>query len=449
MIKRIVVLLAVFCITTIAVASEKYGDETCISCHQQKTPSMVGIWNDSAHGKNDIQCIECHKGMYDIEHEQGKKRSVVEAYICAECHTEAAKEHFSGKHGIGFRTGRACTRNLQKTPEIADGCSNCHEVGSKFPRQEAECSSFLAQSPEMQRQGCLSCHKVEIRCDACHTAHDTDLSIVRDPAVCATCHMGPDHPQYEMWMTSRHGIMYAQKGRQYSPDCKTCHLPEGNHNVSIGITMGVGGQEYTADVREAQRDRMLKICERCHTRSFSSRNLMDGDAIQQQSKVLVDEAASIIMELEKENLLSPSPDNRPAHPLSGHNLDIGPQMLYENLSGIEATFFRMKNFYYVMAYKGVFHQNPDYAHWYGNAPLKLALSEIKSEAALLRELKRLKERVDNISEMQNDAIKSESMTPGGVLKAELRRLREQYLRGALSEEEYLNRKNEILGKHGL
>jgi hypothetical protein len=176
---------------------------------------------------------------------------------------------------------------------------------------------------------------------------------------------------------------------------------------------------------------------------------MDGDAIQRQSKALVDEAASIIMELEKENLLSPSPDKRPAHPLSGHNLDIGPQMLYENLSGIEATFFRMKNFYYVMAYKGVFHQNPDYAHWYGNAPLKLALSEIKSEAALLRELKRLKERVDNISEMQNDAMKSESMTPGGVLKAELRRLREQYLRGALSEEEYLNRKNEILGKHGL
>ena len=449
MIYRIIVLLAVLCIFTIAGASEKYRDEACVSCHERETPSMVRIWDGSAHGKNDIQCIECHREGYDIDHEQGKKRSVVEAHVCAECHTEAAKGHFSGKHGIGFRAGQACTRGLKKTQEISAGCNNCHEAGSMLLRQEAECSRFLAQSPEMQRQGCLSCHKVEIRCDACHTAHDTDLSIVRDPAVCATCHMGPDHPQYEMWMTSRHGIMFAQKGREYAPGCNTCHMPEGSHNVSTGVTMGLAGQKYPANVREAQRDKMLNICKRCHTRSFASKNLADGDAIQRQSKALVDEAASIIMELEKENLLSPSPDKRPAHPLSGHNLDIGPQMLYENLSGIEATFFRMKKFYYVMAYKGVFHQNPDYAHWYGNAPLKLALSEIKSEAALLRELKRLKERVDNISEMQNDAMKSESMTPGGVLKAELRRLREQYLRGALSEEEYLNRKNEILGKHGL
>jgi uncharacterized membrane protein len=51
--------------------------------------------------------------------------------------------------------------------------------------------------------------------------------------------------------------------------------------------------------------------------------------------------------------------------------------------------------------------------------------------------------------MQNDAMKSESMAPGDSLKTELRRLREQYLRGDLSEEEYMNRKNEILGQHGL
>lgn len=449
MIQKIIILLAFILVATIAVASDKYQDETCISCHERETPSMVGIWGGSAHGKNDIQCIGCHKGEYDIDHEQGGKRTAVEVYICAECHTEAAKEHFSGKHGIGFRTGRACTRNLKKTPEIVAGCSNCHEVASQLPRQEAECSMFLAQSPEMQRQGCLSCHSVEIRCDACHTAHDTDLSIVRDPAVCATCHMGPDHPQYEMWMTSRHGIMYAQKGRQYSPDCKTCHLSEGNHNVSIGITMGVGGQEYPADVREAQRDKMLKVCKQCHTRAFSSRNLADGDAIQKQSKALVDEAASIILALDKENLLSPSPDKRPAHPLSGHSLDISPQMLYENLSSVEAIFFRMKQFYYIMTYKGVFHQNPDYAHWYGNAPLKLALSEIKSKAAMLRELRRLKERVDNLFAIQNDYMKSESMTPGDSLKAELRHLREQYLRGVLSEQDYINRKNEILAKYGL
>ena len=67
----------------------------------------------------------------------------------------------------------------------------------------------------------------------------------------------------------------------------------------------------------------------------------------------------------------------------------------------------MKKFYYVITYKGVFHQNPDYAHWYGNAPLKLALSEIRSEAALLKELKLLRDRINNLSHMDQTGANPE------------------------------------------
>ena len=74
-------------------------------------------------------------------------------------------------------------------------------------------------------------------------------------------------------------------------------------------------------------------------------------------------------------------------------------MLYENLSSVESTLFKMKAFYAISAYKGVFHQNPDYAHWYGNAPMKLALSEIRSQAALLRKVEAIKKRVDNLNRM--------------------------------------------------
>jgi hypothetical protein len=239
--------------------------------------------------------------------------------------------------------------------------------------------------------------------------------------------------------------MFNLKGRGYSPDCTTCHMPEGNHDVSTGITMGLGGQEYPRKVRERQRAKMLAICSNCHTKSFSMISLEDGDAMQLQAKEIVDEAASIIKGLEKDGLLIPSPAVRPAHPLSMNKLEIGPQMLYEDLSRVEAVFFRMKKFYYVMTYKGVFHQNPDYAHWYGNAPLKLALSEIKSEAALLRELKNLRERIDNLSAFGKTGRDNNQHT----LRTNLAHLRELYLRGDLSEEEFRKRKNDLLDRHGL
>jgi hypothetical protein len=444
-----IVIFSALCIITAASAEEKAGDGACLSCHGKDTPLVIKSWSESAHAKNDIGCGECHEGDYDIGHMTGEDRGIVEAYVCARCHADVSKGHFSGKHGISFRAGRACTRNMNKTPEIHAGCNDCHEKGSRLPRQEVECARFLAQSPEMQRQGCLSCHKVENRCDACHSAHDTDLAIVRDPAVCATCHMGPDHPQYEMWKTSRHGIMFNLKGRDYSPDCNTCHMPEGNHDVSTGITMGLAGQEYPEQLRETQRAKMLEVCLTCHTNSFSMRSLEDGDAIQLQAKAIVDEAASIIRKLDEDGLLSPSPAVRPAHPLSGNKLEIGPQMLYEDLSRVEAVFFRMKKFYYVITYKGAFHQNPDYAHWYGNAPLKLALSEIKSEAVFLRELKSLRERVDNLSAFGKTGTDNDQQSPVNTLKTNLGHLRELHLRGDLSEEEFRKRKNDLLDRHGL
>jgi len=261
--------------------------------------------------------------------------------------------------------------------------------------------------------------------------------------------MGPDHPQYEMWKSSKHGILFEQKGKNYSPDCVTCHMSKGSHNVSEGITMGLAGQEYPQDVREKEREKMLDICTRCHSKSFAAQNLSDGDAIQKQSWALVKEADKIIRELEQEELLLPSPADRPAHPLSGNRLEIGSQMLYEDLSRAEAIFFRMKKFYYIITYKGVFHQNPDYAHWYGNAPLKLALSEIRSEALLLKELKLLRDRINNLSDMGLSNANAEPVSEKDLLIMKLRKLKELFLRGDLSENEYETRRKELFEKHGL
>jgi len=255
--------------------------------------------------------------------------------------------------------------------------------------------------------------------------------------------MGPDHPQYEMWKSSRHGVLYSRKGRDFSPDCISCHMPSGSHDVGFGITMGLAGQPYPSKIRDRAREDMVTICSGCHTRAFAALNLRDGDAVQKQAKALLGEAAEIIRQLEKEGLLMPSPGERPPHPLVGHALEIGPQMLYEDLSRVEAIFFRMKKFYYVITYKGVFHQNPDYAHWYGIAPLKLSLSELKSEARLLGELKRLRERLDNLS--RSGGVDRER---AGDLSDRLRALKEKYLRGDLDRLDYEKKKKAFLDDAG-
>jgi hypothetical protein len=419
------------------------GPASCEPCHAKETPGIVRAWRESAHGHAKIACAECHGGDAARSHPPGGGRAAVDAASCRRCHAKATEQHLASKHGLGLRAGTGCTRN-GKEALTREGCTACHEPGSTAVRELVQCARFLTQSPAMQRQGCTACHQVEARCDTCHGAHGTDRAVARDAGTCGTCHMGPDHAQYEMWKTSRHGMVFAQKGSAGAPDCATCHMAGGTHDVSQGISMDLGGTPYPPERRERERAKMVEVCARCHTRAFARRALADGDAIQRESKALLDEGTAIVRDLDALGLLEPGPASRPPHPLSGAKLELGPQMLYENLSRPEAIYFRMKKFAYVTAFKGVFHQNPDYAHWYGNAPLKLGLSELRGESALLRRLRIAEQRL---------AVGAREDRPGDAQDAALRRdlqeLREKRTRGELDAAGLDRAQREVLEKAGL
>ena len=99
-------------------------------------------------------------------------------------------------------------------------------------------------------------------CNACHSKHDFSSSRARQPENCGKCHLGPDHPQKEVYNESKHGIAYYASpkgagkggmniykkgswvlGKDYSaaPTCSTCHMGaykksngsivKGTHNV--------------------------------------------------------------------------------------------------------------------------------------------------------------------------------------------------------------------------
>ena len=45
-------------------------------------------------------------------------------------------------------------------------------------------------------------------CTACHSRHDFSPRRARRPENCGKCHLGPDHPQKEIYEESKHGIAY-------------------------------------------------------------------------------------------------------------------------------------------------------------------------------------------------------------------------------------------------
>ncbi len=410
---------------------------TCVACHNKESPALVAAWAGSRHATEGVGCEACHGG----DHEAMKLgKAVVTADACATCHPRPVADHRRSKHGIALHAGTACTRNRARPGTPAGDCLRCHEQGSTDLSVPMECARFLTQTPEMQRQGCLACHRIESRCDTCHGAHTTGLAIARNPEQCGHCHMGPDHYQLEMWTASPHGIRYRAGGEEAGPSCATCHMASG-HDVSAGITMGLFGQPYPAAQRERERGRMLEVCSRCHARPFAARNLADGDAIQRQSLALVAAAKAIIERLDSDALLDPSPATRPPHPLFGHRLVLGPQMLYENLSPIEALFFRMKKFDYVTTYKGAFHQSPDYTHWYGNSRLKLDLSEIRGMAAQLRREAALRREIARLTAAPTDAY--------ARVKAALTALDRLRADDTVDEAEYRRRREAILDREGL
>jgi hypothetical protein len=237
-----------------------------------------------------------------------------------------------------------------------------------------------------------------------------------------------------MWQTSRHGVLYEALGEEAGPTCQRCHMPNGSHDISFGITMSPAMAQSSGKNFELRRQEMIGICVECHSKSFSEREFNSADAILAQSKELIMEAEAIVRDIADRNLLAPSMQERPEHPLRSRELVLDAQMLYEDISHIERLFFKMKKYDLAKTVKGAFHQNPAYTHWYGNAELKMTLVDIKAEAA------RLSHAQQSHSERRGEGDVYNS------LQEELQVLKRKHDRGAITAEEYSEGKQSLFEK---
>ena len=213
-----------FAAFTPASTATAQDESDCITCHREESPGVVDQWLSSLMSTQGLDCATCHGGQH-VTDTDWDKAVFPTPDTCNSCHMDKVAQYREGKHSLAWAAMQAMPAftHLSATvggPEGFKGCSGCHKIGEKPAEQIA--------SPEFV-YGTGSC-------DSCHTRHAFSKAEAQDPRACQTCHMGFDHPQWEMWSTSKHGTIWqieneAGGDTSRAPTCQTCHYQDGNHSV--------------------------------------------------------------------------------------------------------------------------------------------------------------------------------------------------------------------------
>jgi hypothetical protein len=386
--------------------------QQCVVCHKTVTPGIVADWQLSQHAANGVECAVCHGDGHTSAADVSKAK-IPTPETCGACHAERVAEFSKGKHAKAWLAMKAMpTAHWQPMALIEGmkGCGGCHKVGLKTAAEIAELKKGGAGF------GVASC-------DACHTRHTFSKKEAQQPQACQTCHMGFDHPQWEMYSSSKHGVRALLKQANVlapgvsAPTCQTCHMQDGNHEVrtawgflavrlpmpedkqwaadratilqALGVLDPSGKPTARLDVVkagdvarltqeewQAERDRMLKTCNSCHSANFAKAELEKGDQMIKETDRLLAEAIRIVAGLYADGILKKPANYAYAFPdlLAFHDAP----------TVIEQKLFVMHLEHRMRAFQGTFHANPDYALWYGWSEMVRDLTEIKELAVELR-----------------------------------------------------------------
>lgn len=291
----------------------------CISCHKESSVNIYQQWGYSKHFRANIGCYECHeaqKGEPDaFEHEGKFIAIIVSPKDCAKCHEKEVDEFVNSHHAKAGRIMGSLDNTLaevvegnkgMKTAGFPDGVSaaavnGCWQCHGSIVKVNKDGTLDPATWPNTG-MGRVNPDGTEGSCTACHQRHEFSVAQARQPENCGKCHMGPDHPQIEIYQESKHGInYYANKdkmnlnsskwivGEDYSaaPTCATCHMSATTdmpvtHNVGLRIKWnnrppqlklafesdvkwGLASGAVNGDMRKAN---MVKVCISCHNENF-------------------------------------------------------------------------------------------------------------------------------------------------------------------------------------
>ena len=399
-------------VSSFSAAQSAASASTCVDCHSKQTPNIVSDWKLSKHSAVDVTCATCHGDQHQSAADVAKVK-IPTPDTCKQCHETQVEQYRHGKHSKAWAAMMAMpTIHWQPMAMIEGqkGCGACHKVGEK---PVDEIAKLRAQGNEF---GSASC-------DSCHTRHTFSVEEAKSPQACETCHMGFDHPQWEMYSSSKHGVREDLKQRGVldktaaAPTCQTCHMQDGDHGVRtawgfLGVRLPMPeDKQWAADratILEAlgvldpsgkptdlvktvqaadvarltqedwqkERDKMLKTCNQCHSGNFAKQQLDAGDDMIRNADHLMAEAINIVAGLYKDGII-PQPKN--------YNYAF-PNLLtfHDAPTVVEQKLFVMYLEHRMRTFQGTFHSSPDYALWYGWSEMQRDLTEIRELAEQMR-----------------------------------------------------------------
>jgi formate-dependent nitrite reductase cytochrome c552 subunit len=293
--------------------------KACAECHKKESAALYQQWGASKHYRGNVGCFECHSALKNepdaYEHYGQIIATIVTPKDCGRCHEHEVGEFNASHHA---KAGRILGSLDNVLAEVVEG-----NRGFKTPGYPQGNSAAAVN-------GCWQCHGGEVKmlpngkpdpanwpntgigrinpdgsegsCAACHSRHEFSAAQARTPDTCGKCHMGPDHPQIEIYNESKHGIAYRANvdkmnlgnakwivGEDYSaaPTCATCHMSATKnqrvtHDVGMRISwnnrpeisvrpevsdakLGLPGKDVLWQTR---RKNMYDVCLNCHNQHY-------------------------------------------------------------------------------------------------------------------------------------------------------------------------------------
>ena len=214
---------------------ELFGENTCISCHQElggRHAAITENWSESIHAERGVGCVSCHGG---------------------DPTAEDAEVSMSPENGF-----------LGSLPKerIPGLCGSCHSRVDLMRQFDLPTDQFNQYWQSQHGQALIEGDEKVATCFDCHDGHhtlatDDPGSLVyplNEPEMCAGCHsdaelMAPYNiptNQYALYVDSVHGVALLEEQDMRAPTCSTCHGTHGAAPPGFQEVANVCGQCHGA-----------------------------------------------------------------------------------------------------------------------------------------------------------------------------------------------------------
>jgi hypothetical protein len=285
--------LAALCLGFASTAMAQEGK--CLTCHKALTPGIYQQWLESEHSANDVGCLDCHAaeaGDPDaFDHNGELVATLVTPKDCGVCHKQESEEFTRSHHAKAGQILDSADNYLAGIvaghPAVVTGCESCH--GAKVLIDNESTNRLDPLTWPNSGIGRINPDGTLGACSTCHMRHEFSKAQARHPSSCSKCHLGPDHPQKEVYEESKHGNTFFANvnrmnldsdswvvGKDYhiAPTCATCHMSATKklpvtHDVRERISWNLRApiSKHIENGAENRKE-MQEVCSSCHTTRF-------------------------------------------------------------------------------------------------------------------------------------------------------------------------------------